>query len=174
MQTGTTIVRRRGTAAWVEPQELAIWMVEGRAPLIIDVREADRFVEGHIPGAIHRPDSNAAALVKTLPQQGHVLLVCNDGAMSAVVARMLDYCGFTKVAFLSGGLEAWREAGYEIVNEKPQASAEPAPPSTTPELQPSPQGWSLVPLLRAINHRVFYAAMLGTAAVVVLTLMWVH
>jgi rhodanese-related sulfurtransferase len=35
------------------------------------------------------------------------------------VARLLMDRGFTKVRPLAGGLEAWREAGYEVEAEAP-------------------------------------------------------
>src|SRR5438034_3778757 len=83
----------------------------GSPPAILDVREEHLFHSGHIEGSIHAPDSDTMALMRNVRERRKVILVCNDGRMSSMVARMLGVCGFPDVLYLEGGLGAWSAAG---------------------------------------------------------------
>jgi rhodanese-related sulfurtransferase len=95
------------------PQELVTLVREGRA-LVVDVREANEFAAGHIPGAINLPLSGFQA--STLPDAGDRLLVlnCLGGKRSAMA---LDKCAAAQAAVdthLAGGFAAWRSAGLPV------------------------------------------------------------
>jgi rhodanese-related sulfurtransferase len=42
------------------------------------------------------------------------ILYCASGGRSALAAATIQDLGYTQVAHLSGGLKAWREAGYRV------------------------------------------------------------
>ena len=83
---------------------------------MIDVRESDEYVSGHVPEARNIPvsaiDDRLADLEKNkdLP----LIVVCQSGARSAKVVEKLKRKGFSKVFNLSGGIAAWREAGLPL------------------------------------------------------------
>jgi glyoxylase-like metal-dependent hydrolase (beta-lactamase superfamily II) len=83
---------------------------------ILDVREADAYRAGHIPGAISLPrgqiELRADAL---LPDPTvRVLVTCELGKISTIAAATLREMGFSGAIALDGGVKAWREAGHPI------------------------------------------------------------
>lgn len=112
--TMSVLKRDRGMRS-VSADELAQWLTNGPPPMILDVRDARAFRNGHLPMAENTPVSNAAALVSRIPDDGLVVLICDDGLLSREVARLLDFCGFRQVASLDGGLRHWSTRGYRVV-----------------------------------------------------------
>ncbi len=107
---------------------------------IIDVRPAERYKQGHIPGAANvwvsdYADANglvpsaerfAALLTKLGVGNGDTVVLYADGDKHgpAYVAHfwwLLDMFGHTAVRTLDGGLEAWQAAGYPVLAEAPAA-----------------------------------------------------
>lgn len=81
---------------------------------LIDVREREEFVDGHIPGADFIPRGLLDLRVEsTVPnKQRPVVLYCAGGTRSALAARTLAELGYEHVESLAGGFGAWKEAGY--------------------------------------------------------------
>lgn len=82
--------------------------------LVVDVREPDEFISGHIPGAINMPLSQFRA--SQLPDPGEKLLVlsCAAGRRSAMA---LDKCAAARAGIdthLAGGFNAWRASGLAV------------------------------------------------------------
>jgi molybdopterin/thiamine biosynthesis adenylyltransferase/rhodanese-related sulfurtransferase len=83
------------------------------AAAIVDVREASEWEQGHLPGAAHISKSyveqqiEAAVPDRTTP----VILYCAGGVRSLFAAQTLKSMGYTDVASMSGGFQAWKGAG---------------------------------------------------------------
>ncbi|MEG1493553.1 MAG: rhodanese-like domain-containing protein [Gordonibacter sp.] len=91
-------------------------VMEGGGPFIVlDVRSADEFAQGHIPGAVLIPDNELAARAEAeLPSKDETILVyCRSGRRSAAAAEMLAGRGYTQV-FDFGGIADWP---YETVTD---------------------------------------------------------
>lgn len=89
-------------------------MVRAGNVLVVDVREADEFAAGHIPGAVSMPLSTFQP--SQLPQQeGRTLVLnCLGGKRSAMA---LEKCGIAQAAVdthLAGGFAAWQSAGLPV------------------------------------------------------------
>lgn len=84
--------------------------------VILDLREKDAFEAGHIPGARHLPRGQLELRVNSeLPDPTvRILACCEFGKISTLAAATLRELGFTRAVALDGGLQAWREAGYEL------------------------------------------------------------
>lgn len=82
--------------------------------LVIDVRETDEYVGGHIGGALHVALGTVPDRVADLPAETPVLVVCAVGGRSARAVQFLRAQGIdaTNVA---GGTKAWAESGRPLV-----------------------------------------------------------
>jgi sulfur dioxygenase len=78
---------------------------------MIDVREKDEFALGHIPGSKNIPLSEVAFHLRELAQEPRIYCACQTGRRSQLVAASLGYVGFKDVVALTGGFQAWQNAG---------------------------------------------------------------
>ena len=80
---------------------------------VIDVREHDEYISGHIPGAVHIPLSTIPVrqneIDKTVPQY----LICEAGGRSAQAGQFLEAQGFD-VVNIAGGTGALRQIGTPL------------------------------------------------------------
>ena len=81
--------------------------------VFLDVREPSEVDLGAIPGSIHLPRGNLELQVEgVLPNKNTpVLVYCAAGIRSAFAALTLRELGYTKVASLRGGFDAWKAHG---------------------------------------------------------------
>jgi rhodanese-related sulfurtransferase len=89
---------------------------DGHELALLDVREDGQFGEGHMLFAAPIPYSHLEArLDAQLPRRSTrtVLVDGGDGVAERAAARMTAL-GYRDVAILSGGIDAWGAAGYEI------------------------------------------------------------
>jgi rhodanese-related sulfurtransferase len=90
-----------------------------RADVLIDVREADEFAAGHLPGAIHvsrgllefKLSGTAALTARDLK----VVLYCKTSGRAALAAAVMQEMGYLDVVSISGGFDAWSTAGKPVV-----------------------------------------------------------
>ena len=98
------------------PAEVTALINHGNA-LLVDVRGASDFEKGHIAGSKNvqmtqfDPENKQLASAKSLP----VVMVCKAGQTASFAARRLRKAGFTDVAVLEGGIQAWQAADLPLV-----------------------------------------------------------
>jgi molybdopterin/thiamine biosynthesis adenylyltransferase/rhodanese-related sulfurtransferase len=82
----------------------------------IDVREADEWQEGHLPGAVHIPRGFLESRVEgAAPDKStQVVVYCASAARSAFAAKTLQELGYQHVHSLAGGFTDWKRNGLEI------------------------------------------------------------
>jgi rhodanese-related sulfurtransferase len=90
---------------------------------ILDVREADEFAAGHLPGARHFPRGFLEVRAdlehyKRDPwladRSRRLILYCGGGHRSALATRTLQEMGFTDVRSLAEGWTGWTERGFPV------------------------------------------------------------
>ena len=89
---------------------------------ILDVREPEEWVVGHVAGAVHVPLADVPARLAELPASDPVYVICRSGARSGRAVQWLVGQGVPAVN-VTGGMQAWAAAG------KPMVSETGAPPS---------------------------------------------
>ena len=72
--------------------------------ILVDVREADEFRSGHIPGAVNVPLSAIAST--TLPKTAPLFLYCLRGSRSKRAAGILKRMGYTVKSI--GGINGYK------------------------------------------------------------------
>jgi rhodanese-related sulfurtransferase len=80
---------------------------------LIDVREEDEFVAGHVPGARLVPMSQITARLGELPRDRPLYVICAVGQRSLAVADYLVRSGFEAYS-VAGGTYAWMGAGQPV------------------------------------------------------------
>jgi rhodanese-related sulfurtransferase len=83
-------------------------------PVLLDVREANEYVEVRVPGAVLVPTSAFMARLADLPADRPLFVVCHVGGRSAAVTGYLLRTGRTDVVNVAGGMEAWLRAGLPV------------------------------------------------------------
>jgi glyoxylase-like metal-dependent hydrolase (beta-lactamase superfamily II)/rhodanese-related sulfurtransferase len=89
---------------------------DGRDLVVLDIRESEAFLAGHIPGAKHLPRGQMELRVNVeLPDPTvRIVTSCEFGKISTLAAATLRELGYGRVAALDGGIKAWRDAGYPL------------------------------------------------------------
>src|SRR3954451_16509495 len=90
--------------------------VEALAPgdaTVIDVREDSEWEQGHLPRALHISKSYVEQEIEgAVPDRdAPVVLYCAGGIRSLFAAQTLAQMGYTDVASMCGGCQAWKAAG---------------------------------------------------------------
>src|SRR5579884_1776373 len=82
----------------------------------VDVREADEWQEGHIPGAVHVPRGNLESRIETTvpDKSAPVVLYCASGNRSAFAAQTLQQLCYDDVYSLTGGFTDWKRNGFDV------------------------------------------------------------
>jgi rhodanese-related sulfurtransferase len=80
--------------------------VEAKTLNLIDVREADEFASGHLPGAINLPLSDFLERYGELDKDKSYHIICRSGARSAQACAFLEEEGYD-VTNVAGGTIAW-------------------------------------------------------------------
>lgn len=101
----------------VEPAELQSL----RDAVVLDVRGASEYEDGHIPGSRNIPLGYLAARLADVPLDRPVVVQCQSGMRSAIAAGLLAKQGRTNVRDLRGGFDAWRAAGQPVEVEAREA-----------------------------------------------------
>jgi sulfur-carrier protein adenylyltransferase/sulfurtransferase len=86
------------------------------ATLVLDVRTAEEFALGHIPGAVHCDRGFLEIRIEDLvaDRRTRIVCYCQSGLRSLFAAQTLQVLGYSKVSSLSGGFGEWKVAGKKI------------------------------------------------------------
>ena len=79
----------------------------GRPVVLLDVREAWERDLAAIEPSLHIPMNDVPTRVEEIPKDREVVVYCHGGTRSAMSAGFLEAHGFSKVANLHGGIDAW-------------------------------------------------------------------
>ena len=83
---------------------------------IVDVREPDEYVAGHLPESRNIPAGQLGDRAGELDKYKDtpLILVCQNGARSASACKQMIALGFARAHNLEGGIVGWRAAGLPL------------------------------------------------------------
>lgn len=87
---------------------------------VIDVREPDEYLAGHVPGARLLPMGQLAARADELDPTRPVYVICASGNRSAAMTDLLVARGFEAYS-VAGGTAAWARSGRPVASGVPGA-----------------------------------------------------
>ncbi|MCY4410085.1 MAG: ThiF family adenylyltransferase, partial [Caldilineaceae bacterium] len=101
-----------------EVQEITVNEMKNRVDggdemTLIDIRERDEWVQGHIPDASFLPRGHLELQIEQhQPDRSQpVVIYCAGGVRSLLAARNVQEMGYTDVYSLNGGFGGWKNAG---------------------------------------------------------------
>ena len=118
----------------VTPQALSAALAGGASPLLLDLRPAEQYAAGHLPGAVHL-DIWGISLIDTEPEplksflwiiehlfaergvtaeRPVVVYEETSGTRAARAFWFLEFFGHPDVRVLDGGVRAWTAAGFPL------------------------------------------------------------
>ena len=107
----------------VAPDTLMQQILNGTAPVILDVRSAMEYGEGHVPGAIHVPfwQVGRALSRRSAEREGGewcklasmrespIVVYCGHGPRAYIAGAALRRRGFSNIVYLAGHMKHWKE-----------------------------------------------------------------
>jgi len=107
-----------GRANQMEPTA-AVRLINNDDAVVLDVREAADFNNGHIKNAKNIPMSSFKDQLDNLQKDRDkpVLLYCRSGNISAKASRLLKKKGFINVHNLAGGILSWQDANLPLTKK---------------------------------------------------------
>jgi rhodanese-related sulfurtransferase len=90
------------------------WERSKRGATLVDVRSRYEYEAGHAKGARHVPPSRIRADDTGLSRDDLIVVICSSGHRSEHQAHRLARLGFSNVATVDGGLQAWQEAALPV------------------------------------------------------------
>jgi rhodanese-related sulfurtransferase len=105
----------QGPLLTIDPASLQRLEAEGRPLALIDVRPAEAWQRGRLPGARSIPIDTLIPRRGEVPAAGIVILYGADGVdEAAAAARYLRTAGHAAVFVLEGGFTGWQARGLGI------------------------------------------------------------
>lgn len=110
------IARVKATITETDTDAVRALQTSDDPTVIIDVREREEFVDGHIEGAEFIPRGQLDLKIETaVPRRDTpIVLYCAGGTRSALAARSLQELGYSDVKSMAGGFTAWKRSGYPV------------------------------------------------------------
>jgi hydroxyacylglutathione hydrolase len=84
------------------------------ALFVLDARDNRAWQKGHIPHATHVYAGLVPEQMDSIPRDHRIVIYCDGGYKTGVVASYLKQQGYQHVTELAGGIAAWRTAGYPL------------------------------------------------------------
>jgi rhodanese-related sulfurtransferase len=118
---GQLIQEARSRIQNLSVEQVAAELAQGSVTLV-DIREPAELKNGTIPGSIHVPrgmiefraDATSPYHDPAFDPSRRIILHCASGGRSALAADTLRNMGYTNIAHLDGGINAWTSAGKPV------------------------------------------------------------
>lgn len=104
-----------GISGWkpLEPMmQISVADLAAAQGTVLDVREAGERGDGFIEGSMNIPLGQLTSRLNELPKSGMIFVHCKGGYRSSAAASLLAHHGFTNVANVIGGYDAWKTAHH--------------------------------------------------------------
>ena len=90
-----------------------MWSDDGA--IVLDVREADEFEQGAVPGSVFIPRGTLESSIENriTDKDASILILCAGGVRSAFAAESLQLLGYADVVSVAGGFNKWKDEGRQ-------------------------------------------------------------
>lgn len=97
----------------ISANELIEQIKVDKAPIILDVRTQEEYLQGHIPGAINIEYRDLPSRINEISSLSNkkIIVYCEKGVRANIAEETLKKAGFTEVLHLEGDMSGWRKRG---------------------------------------------------------------
>lgn len=101
------------------PQEATL-LINHEEAVVLDVREDNEYMQGHILNAVHVPLSQLSDKMTRLEKYRDrpIIASCMSGSRSTRACNILKKSGFERIYNLKGGVIAWQNANLPLTKGK--------------------------------------------------------
>jgi len=83
--------------------------------LVLDVRNMDEYIDGHIHGSLNIYVGLLEERLEDVPEGRNIAVICKSGTRSGLASSILLKAGRKGITNVLGGMDAWKNAGYSLV-----------------------------------------------------------
>jgi rhodanese-related sulfurtransferase len=114
-----TAVSPTGAVPQMSAEALSARLAPGAAstaPLVLDVRRADEFAAGRVPGSRNLPHEQLVADPALLgaPKDAEIVVYCQSGRRANMALEALQKAGYTRLVHLEGDFPGWQSQGGPV------------------------------------------------------------
>ena len=107
-----------GSVPYISVEELRMYQLEGDV-VILDAREEEEYEVSHIKNARFAGfDDFDISKLEHLIKDERIVVYCSVGVRSGKIASKLQKAGYRNVLNLYGGIFAWKDKGYEVIDSE--------------------------------------------------------
>ncbi|HLH68651.1 MAG TPA: MBL fold metallo-hydrolase [Candidatus Dormibacteraeota bacterium] len=99
--------RPLSTFETAEVADLASWILSAEPMTVVDARDEDEWVHGHVPGAVRMPVPEISHHAHELPRTAPVAVHCGVGYRAAIAASLLEQAGLRRIVHVIGPYSDW-------------------------------------------------------------------
>jgi phage shock protein E len=116
--TGTTTLNAQTTRPAVKQIDIEQFdkLRQVKGNVVLDVRTAQEFNQGHVPGALNVDisDPQFKTKIEGLDKSKTYLVHCARGVRSARATRIMAPLGFADILDYHGGFDEWKKSGKPV------------------------------------------------------------
>lgn len=99
--------RELATFETAEVADLASWILSAQPMTVVDARNEDEWVHGHVPGAVRMPVPDISHHAHEIPREAPVAVHCGVGYRAAIAASLLEQAGLRRIIHVIGPYSDW-------------------------------------------------------------------
>ena len=78
------------------------------AKIVLDIRDEEEFLGGHIPGSVHCLINDLSYKLNDVDLEDKIIVVCRTGKRATQVKALLEHEGYHNIEVLPGGITAYK------------------------------------------------------------------
>jgi hydroxyacylglutathione hydrolase len=91
----------------VDIEDLAEWVISAEPMTVVDVRDENEWVAGHVPGAVHMYVPDVPHHADEIPHEAPVAVHCASGYRAGIAASLLEQAGLKRIIHVNGEYSDW-------------------------------------------------------------------
>jgi rhodanese-related sulfurtransferase len=95
------------------------WTQSHKNLTLVDVRTAEEFAAGHVPGAINIPLDQLPTRWQELASENEIVVYCLSGVRAAQAIDLLRGRAFKRIEHLTGDFAEWQSNGGAVETSAP-------------------------------------------------------